>query len=93
VRAWRLTQRLALDPSSHVYAALAGWAYPMSRDALATADLFDLFAMANAAEDRQPTPYPRPWVATEQPRPKLPTMPVAEYRALRARLEKEDAGG
>jgi hypothetical protein len=93
VRAWRLTQQLALDPSSHVYAALAGWAYPMSREALTTADLFDLFAMANAAPNRKPTPYPRPWTAEVQARKQLPTMSVAQYRALRARLEKEDAGG
>jgi hypothetical protein len=65
----------------------------MSRDALTTADLFDLFALANSNPNRKPTPYPRPWTAEVQARKQLPTMAVAEYRALRARLEKEDADG
>lgn len=49
---------LASDPTSQVHASLAEWEYPVSRNALAVADLFDAFARANF---KQSEPYPRPW--------------------------------
>lgn len=54
----RLTERLAKDTSSEVGAALAGWQYPASRQALAIFDLYD--ATANA-HFKKPKRYPRPW--------------------------------
>lgn len=54
----RLVSLLAEDPTSQVHAALAGWGYPVSREAMAVADLFDAFARANYKKFE---PYPRPW--------------------------------
>lgn len=57
--AYRLASVLARDPASAVAAAVAGWDYPISRDALVLADLYDLQHAAKAK--RRPKPYPRPW--------------------------------
>lgn len=61
----RLTQRLAVDPSSHVGASLAGWDHPVSHDALTMMNLFDLthqIAWAQGGrKGSKPKPYPRPW--------------------------------
>lgn len=56
--AWRLTQVLIRDTSSHVCAAVQGWDGPRSREWLLIADLFDLTHAVNSR--RTPTPYPRP---------------------------------
>ncbi len=53
--AWRLAEVLAGDPSSRTCAAINGWDYPMSAEAIVLADLFDLWTTADAA------PYKRPW--------------------------------
>ena len=58
--ATRQTRTLSLDPSSHIAAALAGWEYPVSREALVLMDLFDLQHISKAK--RKPSPYPRPKV-------------------------------
>lgn len=57
--AYRLVQVLNRDPSSAVSAAIGDWEYPVSRDALALMDLYDLQHMAKSK--RKPKPYPRPW--------------------------------
>lgn len=57
--AYRLTKELAVEPGSRVFAAVSGWAYPMSREALVTADLIDV--IARAMFQRVHTTYPRPW--------------------------------
>lgn len=51
------------DPSSAITAALEGWDYPISREALILADLFDLEHMANSDPKKsRPKPHPmRPW--------------------------------
>lgn len=74
--AWRLTQKLASDPSSWLAAALNDWPYPLSREAMVTADLYDL--QHQAKSKRRPKPHPiRPWL-------------VAQTRKLGgARLSKE----
>lgn len=60
--AWQLTSQLLADPSSRVFAAVAGWPHPWSREAFVLADLYDLLAAAHT--DRryraQLRPYPRP---------------------------------
>jgi hypothetical protein len=74
----RLTERLAKDTSSEVGAALAGWQYPASRQALAIFDLYD--ATANA-HFKKPKPYPRPW----DPAPKRygnASLSIDELRAV-----------
>lgn len=54
-----LTAQLMLEPNSWLHAAAAGWEYPVSRDWIATTDLYDL---QHASKSRKKTrPYPRPW--------------------------------
>lgn len=57
---WRLYCELLRDPSSHVAAAVSGWQYPASREALTLADLFDVFLRSRRLRGK-PKPYPRPW--------------------------------
>jgi hypothetical protein len=54
--AWRLTQQLQLDPTSAIGAAIAGWSYPISFEALVLADLFDLEHTVNTK--KRPDPHP-----------------------------------
>ncbi len=58
--ALRLTQQLHSDPGTMVSAALNGWDYPVSREALALFDLYDLYANTHY---KGPKPYPRPWAS------------------------------
>lgn len=94
--AWRLTQRLVLDTSSHVAASIAGWSQPWPREALIAADTYDLLAKVHA---KRPKPYPRPWASKDTSRYGKATRPQAEIRAaLLARghgrvLYRRDARG
>lgn len=75
--ALRLTERLAVDPESHVGAALAGWDAPTSRATLALMDLYDLQHQVAWAQGggkgARPKPYPRPWAkrTTKRTKPSL----------------------
>ncbi len=51
----RLVDILAGDPSSRTCAALNGWDYPISAEAMVLADLFDLWTTQDSE------PYSRPW--------------------------------
>ncbi len=62
--AFRITQHLALDPSSAVCASLNDWAYPLSRDALVLMDIFDLQHLSKSK--RKPPAYTRPWPEREK---------------------------
>lgn len=64
--AYRLAGVLARDPASAVAASVAGWHYPLSREALALADLYDL--QHHSKVKRKPKPYPRPWVDKDRKR-------------------------
>lgn len=66
--ALRLTEQLAVDPSARIGAALAGWANPVSREAMVLMDLYDLQHMSKAS--RKPKPYPRPWQGRKTQRAK-----------------------
>ena len=59
----RLVEILTNDPSSAIASALAGWDYPISREALALLDLYDLTMMANSDTKKgRPNPHPgRPY--------------------------------
>lgn len=54
-----ITALLAM-PHSRLYAALAGWTHPVTREWLLAADTYDLLARANSGK-KKPKPYPRPW--------------------------------
>ena len=56
----RLSQQVAADPASAISTALNGWDYPVSREALALFDLYDLYANTHY---KDPKPYPRPWAS------------------------------
>jgi hypothetical protein len=64
--ALRLTQRLSQDPSSWICAALWDWEYPMTREALLLADVYDSYA---AVHFKAPKPYPRPFRKTRKAKP------------------------
>lgn len=63
--ALRLARMLAVDPTSQLGAALAGWDHPVSREALVLMDIFDLEHIVAWAQGggkgAKPRPYPRPW--------------------------------
>lgn len=82
--AWRLTQQLALDTSSHVAAAVNGWEYPASRVHLVLADLYDTFVSANTKKGRKAKPYPRPWPDRNKSSFGRATRPQVEIRAALA---------
>jgi len=83
--AWRLTHELALDPASHVSAAIGGWSFPVSREWIAAVDHYDAFVTSKSK--RKPKPYPRPWDTKPKAFGAGTSMTVAEYRALRATFE------
>lgn len=80
----RQTERLSNDPSSQVGAALAGWEYPASYEALAVMNLFDLMHQIAWAQGgkkgMRPKPHPRPWPAQTKSRTK-PTVSQDEVIA------------
>ena len=55
----RLVVILRADPSSAIAAALEGWDFPISREALAIYDLYDLTVLANS-DTKKGKPKPRP---------------------------------
>jgi hypothetical protein len=61
---------LMADPTSWLQAALAGWAHPTSWEALASYDLFDLWADASSK-------HPRPWDKAKRSR-----LTAGEARAI-----------
>ena len=86
----RLSRELSRDWSSAVAAALAGWDYPLSREAIVMADLYDLQHITKAK--RRPAPYPRPW-KPEQVKKFGTSMTKERLRAvLDANREVDDDG-
>ena len=66
----RLAEILLHDPSSEIAAAVQGWDYPISREALVNLDLFDLTLLANS-DPRKGKPKPhgmRPFKSTNTER-------------------------
>ena len=64
---------LRSDPSSAISAALEGWDYPISREALLLADLYDLTGRANSDPKKgkwQPHPG-RPWKTDARDRQRI----------------------
>lgn len=58
----RLVVIVRQDPSSAIAAAIEGWSHPISREALALYDLFDLDMQVAVGGKKKPKPHPgRPW--------------------------------
>lgn len=82
--AWRITGELLKDTSSHVSAAIGGWDYPLSREALSLANISDGYAAVHSKKGAKVKPTPRPWDnAGKFGRTKVPQPQVRA--ALRAR--------
>ena len=62
--AYRLTRMLANDPGSQVFASLAGWSHPVTREWIVAADHRDSTEFGRAG--RRARPYPRPWTETRK---------------------------
>ena len=58
--AYLLVAQLLKDPSSAVFAAANEWDFPLSREGLMLADLFDLMHQANSSKKIR-NRYPRPF--------------------------------
>lgn len=57
-----LIRSLMRDPASWFHAAVAGWDHPFSREAMVSADLYDLqLRVALKNKQNRFKPYPRPW--------------------------------
>jgi hypothetical protein len=56
------------DPRSRVQAVVAGWEHPVSREAIALYDLFDLVFRSKVSKPSDFKPYPRPWAAVRRRR-------------------------
>jgi hypothetical protein len=84
--ALRLTSQLVLDPTAHVAVAIGGWSYPMPREAMVLADVYDLTAHIHADPKRRGSiePYPRPWPDPRKTRFGKATRSQAEIRAALA---------
>lgn len=82
--AWALTNALTADPTSRIGAAVNGWRYPMSREALILADLYDLTLTANTDRKKRGRikPYPRPWKQSG----KRSAKPTVDQKTIRAAL-------
>lgn len=72
----RLAAILRADPSSALAAAVEGWEYPISREALIAMDQFDLTYAATGAKNRQP--YKRPFKVTGDASRRGKAMPRSE---------------
>ena len=59
------------------------WEYPISREALILADLYDLLRLVNSdPKKKAPDRYPRPWkTVDESKRTAKPSLPQAEVLA------------
>lgn len=82
--ACRLLSVLAGDPSSKTAAAMEGWPYTFSREAMVLADLYDL-THSIAAQGKRVRPYPRPWPDVDTSRLGKTSLPQDKVRALLAR--------
>ena len=82
--AWLLVKSLSSDPTSWLYAGMAGWKHPLSREALCDVlgvTIFDLFEHKKAAK-HAPDAYPRPWPEQKQGKKAGVPRPATEILAL-----------
>lgn len=56
-----LVRMLLKEPASWLHAVIAGWANPVSREWMATVDLYDM-QLATKSRRKQKE-YPRPWAS------------------------------
>ena len=88
--AWRLTLKLAADPSTWVCCVVNGWRYPLSREGLAALDLYDL-QHASKSRKRNPKPVRRPWDRDPARYVGAPVS-IAQWRAMRPKQNHTEGG-
>lgn len=94
--ALRVTERLSLDPSSHVAAAISGWDHPITFEAIVAMNQYDLdhqIAWAQGGKKGgRPKPYPRPWPTTKTKRKTKPDASLTQDQIIAAlRMAGHDA--
>lgn len=85
VKVDRLLRVATRDTGSHLFAARAGWDYPLSREGIELADLFDAtnaLIAVTAGTKRTPKPYPRPWKDNNSDRMGKTSLSPAEAREV-----------
>ena len=85
VKVDRLLRVATRDPASHLFAARAGWDYPLSREGIQQADLFDALNQLikiTAGSKQRLKPYPRPWKDTNSNRWGKTSLSPAEAREV-----------
>jgi hypothetical protein len=82
--AWDLVLVLLTDPTSRIAAAVNGWAHPLSHEAQAVLDLFDLQNIRTYGRGKgKPKPHPRPWDPRPERYGKTDLSPSQAREALR----------
>jgi hypothetical protein len=82
---------LVRDPSSWVQAAWSGWQYPVSREWIVSAHLWDLTARLNSGKGRKPKPYPNPFPNTDTVRTGKTNKTTAEVKRLLAKMNPRES--
>lgn len=84
----RLTHVLAGDPSSQVAAALAGWEYPVTHEAIVSMNLYDLTHQVawsqGGGKGKRPAPHVRPWSMKDRRKTTTPAPGVTQDEILTA---------
>jgi hypothetical protein len=86
-----LVRALSNDPQTHLFADLAGWQYPYSRTDLLLADLWDLLAKVNSADDDAPR-HPRPYSDNPGTRKQLGDTGHRSEAEIKAKLRSMSRG-
>lgn len=89
--AHRLTLELLDDPSSRVAVAAAGWSYPITREGLLLADLWDLLWQSHQRRGRF-QPHPRPFKDQNTKRLGRTALAPERVRALLAKVGPRRGG-
>ena len=88
-RAWALTSRLLLDPDSHLFASVQGWAYVPGPATRAAVDHFEWWVNAQRRGNTTTFQARRPWEKGAKARPAaMPREVSAESRQRRAELNR-----
>lgn len=85
VKVDRLLRVATRETTSHLFAARAGWDYPLSREGIQQADLFDAINQlikVTAGSKQRLKPYPRPWPDTNKNRLGKTSLSPAEAREV-----------
>ena len=69
----------------------SGWDYPVSREWIVSAHIYDLTAAVNSGKGKKPKPYPNPFPNTNQVRTGRTDRSPAEVRELLERMNPKES--